>query len=49
MSMLGACWHQAEVERRMIVGKKACENGSNSWKVTQHAHMQEIMHKESDN
>jgi hypothetical protein len=20
------CWHQAEVERRMIVGKKACRN-----------------------
>jgi hypothetical protein len=48
MSVLGACWHQGEVERRMIMGKKACRNGSNNWKVTQHAHMQESVHKESD-
>jgi hypothetical protein len=30
----------------MIMGKKACRNKSNSWKVTQHACMQESMHKE---
>jgi hypothetical protein len=49
MSVLGACWHQAKVERRMIMGKKACRNGSNSWKVIQHASMQESVHKKSDN
>jgi formylmethanofuran dehydrogenase subunit B len=48
MSFLGACWHQAEVERNRIMGKKACRNGSNNWKVTQHTRMQEIMHKEND-
>jgi hypothetical protein len=37
-----------EVERRMIMRKKACRNGSNNWKVTQHARMQESVHKEND-
>jgi hypothetical protein len=26
------CWHQAEVERRMIMEKKTCKNISNSWR-----------------
>jgi hypothetical protein len=33
----------------MIMGKKACRNGSNNWKEIHHAHMQESVHKlESD-
>jgi hypothetical protein len=32
MSVLGACWHQAKVERRMIMRNKACKNRSNDWR-----------------
>jgi hypothetical protein len=49
MSVLGAYWQQAEVERRMIMGKESIHKGRNNWKEKQHAHMEESVHKESDN
>jgi hypothetical protein len=47
MSVLGACWNEAEVERRMILGKIVCINGSNNWKVTQHVRMQESVQRKT--
>jgi hypothetical protein len=48
MSVLGPCWQQAEVERRMIVGKKMQKLEVTTGKKHKESDMQESVHKESD-
>jgi hypothetical protein len=40
MSVLGACWKQAKVEKKGDFGKESMHEESDSWKEEQHARMQ---------
>jgi hypothetical protein len=39
MSVLGACWRQAKVEKQGVFGKESMDEESDSWKEEQHVCM----------